>query len=182
MRNSSQKYQLNIVIVLGVLLGVLMTAPVAYPQPENDDIANAVRMYTSTLPTHVPLLRQQRPPMNQGVALGGPASGTCSPPTETRFIQANTGDSDYFAGIEVYTGAPDSLSFFTCGDSIVEFAATAGTTYFFRVLGGGNLMFSVLDLGPLPENDDIANALVISSSDSPNTRDTRTATRPPMSQ
>ena len=97
-------------------------------------------------------------------------------PTETSFIQADTSDSNYFAGIEVYTGSPGSLSGLTCGQ-LVGFAANAGTTYFFRVLGGGDLVFSVLDLGPLPENDDIANAIVISALDFTDTRDTRTATR-----
>ena len=56
--------------------------------------------------------------MNQGVALGEPSVWYVFTPTETRFIQANTNDSDYFAGIDVYTGAPGSLSHFTCGDSI----------------------------------------------------------------
>jgi hypothetical protein len=176
MRNSSQKYQLNIVIVLSVLLGALMTAPIAYAQPENDDIANAIVISAPDFTDTRDTTEATEAPNEPGSCFGGPSVWYVFTPTETRFIQANTNDSDYFAGIDAYTGAPGSLSHFTCGQP-VEFAANAGTTYFFRVQGGGNLAFSVLDLGPLPENDDIANALVISALDFNDTRDTRTATR-----
>jgi hypothetical protein len=176
MRNSSQKYRLNIATVLGVLLGVMMTAPIAYAQPENDDIANAIEIsaldFTETRDT----TEATEEPNEPVICFGGTSVWYVFTPAETRFIQANTNGSDYFAGIEVYTGSPGSLSGVMCGDSLVEFAANAGTTYFFRVLGGGNLVFSVLDLGPLPENDDIANAIEISALDFTDTRNTRTAT------
>ena len=123
------------------------------PLPENDDIANALVISTLNFTDTRDTRTATEAPNEPGSCFGGSSVWYVFTPTETRFIRADTGDSDYFAGIEVYTGAPDSLSFFTCGDSIVEFTASVGTTYFFRVLGGGDLVFSVFDLGlPLSLN------------------------------
>ena len=78
----------------------------------------------------------------------GPSVWYMFTPTETRFIQANTSDSDYFAGFEVYSGAPDSLSFFTCADCSSRVHRQRWHDVLLRILGGGDLVFSVLDLGP----------------------------------
>src|SRR5690349_11692141 len=101
MRNSSQKYRLNIVTVFGVLLGVLMTAPIAHTQPANDEIANATAIttldFTDTLDTSLAL------PDGPGGCYGVPNNVWYTfTLSEDTGVRLTTDGSDYFAPIDVF--------------------------------------------------------------------------------
>lgn len=86
-----------------------------------------------------------------------------TPPSDTT-IMANTFGSDYDTTLAVFTGSRGALALVPngCNDdfsglqSLVEFNATGGTTYYFMLgfccgnggSGGGNLIFSVEEVSP----------------------------------
>jgi hypothetical protein len=175
MRNSSQKYQLNIVIVLGVLLGVLMTALIAFAQPTNDEITNATEIlaldFTDTLDT------SEATPDGPGGCYGEPNNVWYTLMlNEDTAVRLSTDGSNYFAFVDVFEStAPGDYTHITC-DSNPRFLARAGTTYYIAVSSpdgpGGTLVFKSLNLGPPPANDDISNATAITEIDFTDTRNT----------
>lgn len=87
--------------------------------------------------------------------------------------------SDYPASVAAFTGSPGALNEVACGYpfSSFSFAAVGGQTYYLLVGGvpGGNLTLFVNGTRP-PVNDDIANAIQVTSFPFSDSRDTRGAT------
>jgi hypothetical protein len=165
MRNSSQKYRLNIVTGFGVLLGVLMTAPIAHAQPTNDEIASPTEItalnFTDTLDTSE--ATPDGPEGCWGVPNNVWYTLTLSEDTAVRLT---TDGSDYFAAIDVFVRtAQGNYNLIACDNP--RFLASAGITYYISVSSpdgpGGNLVFSARNLGPLPANDEITSATKITA-------------------
>jgi predicted DNA-binding protein len=94
---------------------------------------------------------------------------------EDTAVQLTNAGSDYFAAIDVFERtAQGDYNLIACDNP--RFLARAGTTYYIAVSSpdgpGGTLVFSALNLGPPPANDDIANATAITALDFTDTLNT----------
>jgi hypothetical protein len=161
---SGKKYWRHVVTLLGVLVGVMLTALIAFAQPANNDIANA------TVVTEVPFAVGPIDTSEATAAVDDPqdcynngSNWYTFTPTDDISIEVNTIGSEYDTTLGVYAGSPDSLSLIGCNDdfydlqSAVRFDATANTTYYVMVgfccgngeTGGGTLFFNVVEIPPL---------------------------------
>jgi hypothetical protein len=163
-RASGKKYWRHVVTLLGVMVGVMMTATIASAQPlANDDIANA------TIVTGVPFAVGPIDTSEATAAVDDPqdcfnngSNWYTFTPTADISIEVNTIGSEYDTTLGVYAGSLGSLSLIGCNDdfyglqSAVRFEAMANTTYYVMVgfccgngdTGGGTLFFNVQEIPP----------------------------------
>jgi hypothetical protein len=127
-----------------------------FPPPEppaNDDVADAIMIpdlpFTDTRDTR----GATTAPDDPGSCFGGPFTNVwyAFTPSEEMIIRLSTAGSTYEACIDVFASSAEGLSHTgACGSGQLDFVASAGTTYYFMVSSpafGGDLVFSVLDLG-----------------------------------
>jgi hypothetical protein len=119
--------------------------------PANDDVANAVVIsalnFTDTRDTR----GATTAPDDPGSCFGGTNVWYTFTPSEDTSVRLTTTGSSYEAGLDVFASTAEGLQGITCGSGELVFAANAGTTYYFMVSSpsfGGDLIFSVLNLGP----------------------------------
>jgi hypothetical protein len=112
------------------------------PPPANDDIANATVIeslpFTDAVNTSSATTAADDP---AGCANTKSVWYRVTPAANER-LELNTFGSNYGAEISIWTGAPGSLDLVVCAGSQVFFDATAGTTYYVLVTGGGSLQFT----------------------------------------
>jgi hypothetical protein len=168
MKRSSKKTWLNLMAVLGALLGTMITFTMAHAQPPNDDIEEAIVV------TGVPFADGPINTSEATAAVDDPqdchnngSNWYMFTPTADLSVEVNTIGSDYDTTLGVYTGSPDSLSLIGCNDdfyglqSAVHFEATANTAYFVMVgfccgngaTGGGMLFLNIREFEIPPPLD-----------------------------
>lgn len=183
MKTKTFTYSLILVLVLSLALptGVWAAAPA------NDDFANATLInqfpFSDAIDTSEATVASDDP------NCAGQAATvwyTFTSATDATII-ANTFGSNYDTTLSVYAGTQGALAQIVCNDdysglqSFVQFSASAGETYYimagqFGTGGlGGSLVLSINELIP-PSNDDVDNAISISSLPFTDTRDTSAAT------
>ncbi len=164
-----------LIALVFLLMGV---SPVQAQPPDNDDFDNAILItslpYADTRNTSEATYAIDDP----GECHNNGSVWYAFTPLVDIAIEANTIGSDYDTTLAAYTGTRGALTLVpgACNDdyygtqSRINFTAVAGTTYYFLVgtccgqggNGGGNLVFSVYEILP-PPNDDFANAILIGS-------------------
>jgi hypothetical protein len=157
-----------------VLLWPLQGIQLASAQLANDDISTATEIteldFTETLDTSAAT------PDGPGGCWGVPNNVWYTLTlNEDTAVQLTNAGSDYFAAIDVFERtAQGDYNLIACDNP--RFLARAGTTYYIAVSSpdgpGGTLVFSALNLGPPPANDDIANATAITALDFTDTLNT----------
>jgi hypothetical protein len=140
--------------------------------PENDNFANATSIgslpFTGSLSTDGATTEPGEP--SPSCAPGGSTVWYSFTPAADMSIAADTLGSNFNTVLSVFTGS-DFATLQPVGCQVgnrLFLNLTAGTTYYFQVGGfsgeTGNLVFNVAPLvGPLPENDNFANATIIAS-------------------
>lgn len=182
--------------VLTLLLGMAVLLPagpaLAQTAPPNDDFSAATTIgalpFTDSADTTGASSAADDP-----VTCGNNGSVWYAfTPQQNEALSADTFGSDYATVLSVYTGARGALTAVACNNSsgsaqtIVDFNATAGTTYFFLISqccgtggsGGGHLVFNLSILQP-PANDNFSSATQITTLPFTGTADTTAATLEP---
>ncbi len=156
------------------------------PAPANDMFA--ARRLLSGLPVmatgeNVSATVEAGEPTHAGFAGGKSVWWTWTAPA-TRLVRVDTRGSSFDTLLAVYTGSPVSILQFVAADddgsypqSLLVFSAVQGTTYQFAVDGkGGESGLVKLNIVPVPANDDVAGAPVISGTSNVLAGTTRGAT------
>src|SRR2546428_6458458 len=165
----------SMLLVMAVITTTLVLgAPTAFAQPPNDDFDGATVItgvpFTDNLDTTQATSASDDP---TDCSSNGSVWYAFTPSVDMP-VKADTFGSNYDTVLSAYTGSRGSLNTVACNDdaggpqSRIAFDATGGTTYFFLVAaccgngggGGGDLVFSVSEAVP-PPNDDFDNATVI---------------------
>ncbi|MFG3577199.1 PKD domain-containing protein [Micromonospora chersina] len=188
-----QRHLARLAVALTGVVALVVGGPTAaFAQPTNDDFTAAVAMeglpFTTTLDTSDATWDPSDP---AECSTNGSVWYSFTPTSNMR-IQADTFGSNYDTVLSAWTGSQGSLSLVYCNDdyngtqSQINFAATAGTTYYFLLArccgsgesGGGSLVFSVQEI-QASVNDDFADALTVGSLPYSNTQDYTAATAEP---
>jgi len=151
----------TLAVVATVALTVALVVPAAGPAlaaaPSNDDFDNATVIsalpFTDSLDT-----TEATEAVDDPDCIGiGPTVWYRWTPSVSEHVAANTFGSDYDTTLSVYTGSRGSLNQIACDDdtvtglqSQIDFAATAGTTYYLMVgsfaSGPGGMLHFAIDV------------------------------------
>ena len=119
--------------------------------PAHDDVANAIVIPTLDFTDTHDTRGATTAPDDPGGCSGGTNVWYTFTPSEDTFVRLSTDGSSYEVFLDVFVSSDGVFNHITCASGQLDFQASAGTTYYFMVSSpsfGGDLVFSVLSLGP----------------------------------
>jgi hypothetical protein len=150
-------------LLLGVILSLLVAAPVSAAPPPNDTLAGAINvplgatLTQSTEEATTDAFEQGLADFCAPPAAGGAVWVEFTAPADG-FVAFDVTESDYSAGVFVYQGTPVAEEVLACGPGIVAIEATAGETYNLMLIGDGlseaitgQLVLTIREASPPPD-------------------------------